>query len=76
MACGLTNVVNIFQPEIICIGGGVSKQGEVLLAPVRKLVNWEDYARDGKHRVTIKPAELFNDAGVVGAAWLGNQEKL
>ena len=76
VACGLTNVVNIFQPEIICIGGGVSKQGEVLLAPVRKLVNWEDYARDGKRRVTIKPAELFNDAGVVGAAWLGNQEKL
>ena len=48
----------------------------VLLAPVRKLVDWEDYARDGKRRVTIKPAELFNDAGVVGAAWLGNQEKL
>ena len=76
IACGLTNVVNIFQPEVICIGGGVSKQGEVLLAPVRKLVDWEDYARDGNRRVNIKCAELFNDAGVVGAAWLGNQEKL
>ena len=40
---------------------------------MRKLVDWEEYARDGKRRVTIKCAELFNDAGVVGAAWLGNQ---
>ncbi len=73
IACGLTNVINIFQPEVVCIGGGVSREGETLLAPVRKLVSWEDYARDGKRRVTIKSAELFNDAGVVGAAWLGNQ---
>ena len=73
VACGLTNVINIFQPDIVCIGGGVSHEGETLLAPVRKLVDWEEYARDGKRRVTIKCAELFNDAGVVGAAWLGNQ---
>ena len=76
IACGVTNVINIFQPEVICIGGGVSREGETLLAPVRKLVNWEDYAREGKRRVTIKPAELFNDAGVVGAAWLGGQTKM
>lgn len=73
VACGLTNVINIFQPDIVCIGGGVSREGETLLAPVRKLVDWEEYARDGKRRVTIKCAELFNDAGVVGAAWLGHQ---
>ncbi len=76
VACGLVNVVNIFQPEVVCVGGGVSKQGEVLLGPIRKTLGWEDYARDGKHRTTLKCAQLFNDAGVVGAAWLGNQEKL
>ncbi|MEG2770106.1 MAG: ROK family protein, partial [Oscillospiraceae bacterium] len=31
VACGLTNIINIFQPEIICIGGGISKEGDVLL---------------------------------------------
>ena len=75
VACGLTNVINIFQPEIVCIGGGVSREGEVLLGPVRRQVDWEDYARDGKRRVKIKAAELFNDAGVVGAARLGDQVK-
>ena len=75
VACGLTNVINIFQPEIICIGGGVSREGETLLGPVRRQVDWEDYARDGKRRVKIKSAELFNDAGVVGAARLGDQVK-
>lgn len=73
LACGLTNVINIFQPEIICIGGGISKEGETLLGPVRKQVDWEEYAREGDRRVQIKPAELFNDAGIVGAAWIGNQ---
>ena len=75
VACGLTNVINIFQPEIICVGGGVSREGETLLGPVRREVDWEDYARGGKRRVRIKPAELFNDAGVVGAARLGDQVK-
>lgn len=32
---GIANVINTFEPEVICIGGGVSNQGEVLLAPVR-----------------------------------------
>lgn len=73
VACGLINVINIFQPEVVCIGGGVSKQGENLLAPIRQLVDIEDYARDSKKRTVIRTAELFNDAGIVGAAWLGGQ---
>ena len=75
LSIGLANFINIFQPEIICIGGGVSREGETLLGPVRRQVDWEDYARDGKRRVKIKSAELFNDAGVVGAARLGDQVK-
>lgn len=75
IGCGLTNVINIFQPEIVCIGGGVSKEGETLLGPVRAYVDREEYARMGARRVTIKAAQLRNDAGVVGAASLGNQQK-
>lgn len=73
VACGITNVINIFQPEIICIGGGVSREGETLLAPVRAYVDKEDYARDGMKRTSIVAAELRNDAGIMGAACLGEQ---
>lgn len=53
VACGLTNLINIFQPEIICIGGGVSKEGDTLLAPVQAVVDQEDYAREGMRRTKI-----------------------
>ncbi len=71
VACGVTNVINIFQPEIICIGGGVSKEGEPLLERICEIVDQEDYARDGMKRTQIVIAELRNDAGIIGAAGLG-----
>lgn len=73
LACGLVNIVDIFQPQIICIGGGISKEGEALLRPVRALVDAEDYARGSARRVTITTAKLHNDAGIIGAALLGEQ---
>ena len=73
VACGLINVINIFQPEIICIGGGVSREGDTLLAPVQRLVDAEDFARGSDRRTRIVAAELRNDAGIIGAAGLGNQ---
>lgn len=73
VACGLTNVINIFQPEIICIGGGVSKEGESLLERIRTIVDREDYARDSVRRTKIVVAQLRNDAGTIGAAGLAAQ---
>lgn len=73
LACGLINVINIFQPEIICIGGGVSKEGEPLLERIRAIVDREDYARDSMHRTRIVIAQLRNDAGIIGAAGLAAQ---
>lgn len=73
VACGLTNVINIFQPEIICIGGGVSKEGEPLLERIRAIVDREDYARDSERRTRIVIAQLRNDAGMIGAAGLAAQ---
>ena len=72
LACGITNIVNLLAPETVCIGGGVSAQGETLLAPLRRLVNAQRYdqSEDG---VTIVKASLGNDAGVIGAALLGAQ---
>lgn len=76
VACGLINVINIFQPEIICIGGGVSKEGQRLLAPLQNYIDQEDFARQSKRRTKIVTAKLFNDAGIIGAARLGAQNIL
>ncbi len=71
VACGVTNMVNIFQPEILCIGGGVSREGETLLAPLRKHVEAERYSRYSDKQTKICVATLGNDAGIIGAACLG-----
>lgn len=70
LAGGLTSIINIFQPEVLCVGGGICNQGETLLAPVREIFNKEDYARDSKRRTSIVRATLGNDAGIIGAALL------
>lgn len=71
LAEGITNVINIFQPEILCIGGGVCKQGEYLLKPLREMVSQKVYSRGSTRQCQIKVAEMGNDAGIVGAAMLG-----
>lgn len=70
VACGVTNLVNAFQPEIICIGGGICNEGETLLKPIRRYVEAERYSIHSKVQTKIVKAELGNDAGVIGAAIL------
>ena len=72
VACGLTDVINIFQPEVVCIGGGISKEGETLLAPIRSYVERERYSKYSSKQTKICQAQLGNDAGIIGAALLGN----
>ena len=71
LAAGITNVINVFQPEVVSIGGGVSGEGENLLAPLRKIVDLEQYTRDNPVKTKVVKATLGNDAGIVGAAGLG-----
>ena len=71
LACGLTNVINVFQPEVLCIGGGVCNEGEYLMAPLREIVAKENFARNSANQTTITRATLGNDAGIIGAAALG-----
>ena len=70
LGCGVASLVNILQPEVFCIGGGPSAQGETLMAPVRYILNREDYARNSVHRTRLVRAALGNDAGIIGAALL------
>ena len=71
---GVVNLVNIFQPEVICIGGGISNAGEKILKPVRTAIQKKSYARYGKKQTIAQLARLANDAGLIGAALLWKNE--
>ena len=72
LACGIGNIINIFQPEILTIGGGVCNEGDYLLKPLlQKVFYVETYTKEGTPQTEIKIAELGNDAGIIGAAVLG-----
>lgn len=71
LAVGITNLINTFQPEIICIGGGVSGEKEKLIEPLSIIVASEQYTRANEKKTQIKVASLGNNAGIVGAAGLG-----
>lgn len=70
LAEGLTNVINTFQPEIIVLGGGVSKEGDYLLMPLQTMINERTFSLEVP-QTQIKVAQMGNDAGIVGAAMLG-----
>jgi len=66
-----SNIVNIFQPEVICIGGGLSGAGDRLLIPLKEKIEPFVHSRNAKINTRIRLAELGNDAGLIGAAVLG-----
>jgi glucokinase len=68
LACGIANVINIFQPDVLCIGGGVCNEGEYLLNPLKELVKAEVYTKNSEKNTEIVIAKLGNDAGIIGAA--------
>ncbi|MCL2814547.1 MAG: ROK family protein [Oscillospiraceae bacterium] len=70
LMCGISNIINIFQPEILCIGGGVCNEGDYLIKPLAEKVDREQYTRDNAKKTQIKAASLGNDAGIIGAACL------
>lgn len=67
---GLIDIVNIFRPEVIIMGGGICNEGENLLSPLRKRVNRFKYAGGLLPDQRIEAAKLGNDAGLIGAALL------
>jgi glucokinase len=69
LGVGLANIVNIFNPEAVVIGGGVMAAGELLLDPARAVMA-ERALPPSRDEVRIVPAELGAEAGMVGAAVL------
>ncbi|MDD6988063.1 ROK family protein [Ruminococcus sp.] len=70
LSCGLVNIINIFQPDVLCIGGGISNEGENLLGPVRSYIERERYTKHNDKQTVICKCTLGNDAGIIGAAYL------
>lgn len=73
---GLSNFVNIFQPEVIALGGGVSQaRDEDLLLPLQSMVQEACFGREADRHTRLVKAKLGNDAGIIGAALLGLQSR-
>lgn len=68
LSIGVINMITLLQPEVLCIGGGMSKEKDALIEPLKKLVIENSLTKNLAEKTTIKTAVLFNDAGLVGAA--------
>ena len=72
LADGTVSLINVIRPEVIAIGGGVAAAPDhLLLEPLRKIVARESFSSHGGRATKILRAELGNDAGIIGAAFLG-----
>ena len=74
LGIGIANAINIFDPEEVVIGGGVSAAGELLLEPAREVA--QRYVLRGVGTATtIRLARRGGEAGVVGAALIAQHEE-
>ena len=70
IAAGMTDIVNALAPEMILLGGGVSRQGERLLEPIREYIATHCFGQREGAIPVVAAAQLGNDAGIIGAAAL------
>lgn len=70
VAEGVINLVNLFRPDYVLIGGGISNEGDYLMERIQRRVNRMSYGGHRNPRVQVKKAELLNDAGILGAVAL------
>ena len=70
LAIGVYNIIVLFRPDTICIGGGMSREGEALLAPIRAKIAGNPLGSLIGKNTEIRAAELCGDAGLIGAAAL------
>ena len=75
LAMGIIDIINIFEPEMICLGGGISNSWDCLEEPLNVAIDAQKYMRYAQHapQTRLVKAALGNDAGIIGAAMLGIQ---
>lgn len=67
LSLGLVNLINIFEPQVIGIGGSFIHFEDVFLERLIKEVNSQSKGKSGRDEFIIRPAVLGNDAGIIGA---------
>ena len=70
LANGIINFANVFRPEVVILGGGISNQGKSLFNPVQEFVDNEIFAKDDTPKVKVLGAQLGNNAAVLGSVGL------
>ena len=70
VSIGVANIINALQPDILCIGGGISNEKDNLIVPLRELAYKQIFNKNYERTTKICTAELTNDAGIIGAAEL------
>ena len=70
IAVGIVNLVNVFRPDVVMIGGGVSHEGEYFIKMIDRAVRRHAFGGKQNHPPKVVPASLGNDAGIIGAAAL------
>lgn len=68
LACAIASLINVFDPEVVILGGGVTEAGDVLWTPLARELDDVEW-RPGGQRVPVVPAELHGWAGAYGAAF-------
>ena len=74
LAIGIANIINVFQPSVVCVGGGISGQGEELMRPLRERLKYTSFGTKDM-RTRVEAAVYRNDAGIIGAGLLGIMEE-
>jgi len=77
IAIGVVNIINTFQPDMVILGGGISKEGDNIILPLREYAKKHAYAGDSEDlpHTKIVTTKMGNDAGIIGAALLYKQKK-
>ena len=70
LGTGIVNIVNIFRPQLVLLGGGVSVLGDALIKPVEEIMRQGCFGKEKSELPQIKIASLGNEAGMIGAAGL------
>ncbi len=73
VAEGVVDIINSFRPQVVAIGGGICRQGDRLLDPIKEHVARFSYGAQYVKPPKVVIAKLGNDAGIIGAAFLGRQ---
>ena len=67
LACGIASLINVLDPEIVVIGGGIAEAGDALFVPLREYLHDVEWRPTGA-AVQVVPAQLGEFAGAIGAA--------